>query len=113
MRLSLLLILCLTMTLSFSQNRPTSTPPPDTVYLLKPAHVFDGDSAQLHDDWVVLVRNQKIEAAGPASSITACNAQVIDLPGLTLLPGPSKLTRTSCFIHTARQSGTIKLRTSH
>ena len=88
MRLSLLLFLCLTMTLSFSQNRPTSTPPTDTVYLLKPAHVFDGDSAQLHDDWVVLVRNQKIEAAGPASSITPpTNAKVIDLPGLTLLPG--------------------------
>src|SRR6185503_8297154 len=76
------------MTLSFSQNRPTSTPPPDNVYLLKPAHVFDGDSARLHDDWVVLVRNQKIEAAGPASSITPPpNAKVIDLPGLTLLPG--------------------------
>ena len=88
MRLSLLLIFCLTMTLSFSQNRPTSTPPPDNVYLLKPAHVFDGDSAQLHDDWVVLVRNQKIEAAGPARSITPPpNAKVIDLPGLTLLPG--------------------------
>src|SRR5258708_40377140 len=23
--------------------------PPDTVYLLKPAHIFDGESAQLHD----------------------------------------------------------------
>ena len=88
MRLSLLLIFCLTMTLSFSQNRPTPTPPPENVYLLKPAHVFDGDSAQLHDDWVVLVRNQKIEAAGPARSITPPpNAKVIDLPGLTLLPG--------------------------
>jgi imidazolonepropionase-like amidohydrolase len=42
----------------------------------------------LHDDWVVLVRNQKIEAAGPSSSITTpANAKVIDLPGLTLLPG--------------------------
>ena len=88
MRLSLLLIFCLTMTLSFSQNRPTPTPPPENVYLLKPAHVFDGDSAQLHDDWVVLVRNQQIEAAGPASSITPPpNAKVIDLAGLTLLPG--------------------------
>ncbi|HEY6805265.1 MAG TPA: amidohydrolase family protein [Pyrinomonadaceae bacterium] len=71
-----------------TQNRPTTTPPPDTVYLLKPAHVFDGDSAQLHDGWVILVRNQKIEAVGPAGSVNApANAQTIDLPGLTLLPG--------------------------
>jgi imidazolonepropionase-like amidohydrolase len=61
---------------------------PETVYLLKPAHVFDGESAQLHDNWVVLVRGEKIEAAGPAGSITApAGAKVIDLAGLTLMPG--------------------------
>src|SRR6186997_598669 len=88
MRLSLLIIFCLTMTLSFSQNRPTPTPPPENVYLLKPAHVFDGDSAQLHDDWVVLVRGKKIEAAGPLNSINAPrDVKVIDMPGLTLMPG--------------------------
>jgi imidazolonepropionase-like amidohydrolase len=62
--------------------------PPETVYLLKPAHVFDGESAQLHDDWAVLVRGQKIEAAGPLNSLNAPrDAKVIDLPGLTLMPG--------------------------
>jgi imidazolonepropionase-like amidohydrolase len=67
-------------------QRPT--PPPETVYLLKPAHVFDGESAQLHDNWAVLVRGEKIEAVGPASSISgASSAKVIDLPGLTLMPG--------------------------
>jgi len=61
---------------------------PETVYLLKPAHVFDGESAQLHDNWVVLVRGEKIEAAGPAGSISApAGAKVIDLAGLTLMPG--------------------------
>ena len=61
---------------------------PETVYLLKPAHVFDGESAQLHDNWVVLVRGEKIEAAGPAGNITApAGAKVIDLAGLTLMPG--------------------------
>jgi len=64
------------------------TTPPETVYLLKPAHVFDGESAQLHDNWVVLVRGEKIEAAGPASSVNVpANAKLIDLPGLTLMPG--------------------------
>jgi imidazolonepropionase-like amidohydrolase len=66
-----------------------STPnPPDTLYLLKPAHIFDGESAQLHDNWVVLVRGEKIEAVGPASQIKApADAKVIDLPGMTLMPG--------------------------
>lgn len=64
------------------------TPAPETVYLLKPAHVFDGDSAQLHDNWAILVRGQKIEAVGPASGINApAEAKTIELAGLTLMPG--------------------------
>jgi imidazolonepropionase-like amidohydrolase len=88
MRCSLLLVLCLLMqTPLFLQNRAPS-PQSETVYLLKPARVFDGESAQLHDGWVVLVRGQKIEAAGPASTVNVpTNATIIDLPGLTLLPG--------------------------
>lgn len=60
----------------------------ETFYLLKPAHVFDGESAQLHDGWSVLVRGEKIEAAGPAGEIKAPgDAKVIELPGMTLMPG--------------------------
>jgi imidazolonepropionase-like amidohydrolase len=61
--------------------------PPDAVYLLKPAHIFDGESAQLHDNWVVLVRGNRIEAVGPANEVKATDAKVIDLPGMTLMPG--------------------------
>ena len=46
------------------------TKPPETVYLLRPAHIFDGESAQLQDSWVVLVRGEKIEvvcAGDPAA----------------------------------------------
>lgn len=72
----------------FAQTPSTTPKPPDTVYLLKPAHIFDGESAQLHDGWVVLVHGQKIEAVGPASEIKVpADAKVIDLPGLTLMPG--------------------------
>lgn len=71
-----------------AQSQSTTTRPPDTVYLLKPAHVFDGESAQLHDGWVVLVRGEKIEAVGPANEIKApADAKVIELPGMTLMPG--------------------------
>jgi imidazolonepropionase-like amidohydrolase len=71
-----------------AQTQLSAAKPPDTVYLLKPAHIFDGESAQLHDGWVVLVRNEKIEAVGPASGIKVpLEAKVIELPGMTLMPG--------------------------
>ncbi len=56
--------------------------------LLKPARVFDGIAPQPHAGWVVLVRGQRIAAAGPADQVPApADARVIDLPGMTLLPG--------------------------
>jgi imidazolonepropionase-like amidohydrolase len=58
----------------------------ENIYLLKPARVFDG--ATLHDGWVVLVRGEKIEAAGPTASVNVpANAKTVDLPGQTLMPG--------------------------
>ena len=86
MRCSLLLLLCLSLLIVPQAQRPA--PAPETVYLLKPARVFDGESAQLHDNWAILVRAQKIEAVGPAAGIqTPADAKTIDLPGLTLMPG--------------------------
>src|SRR5437899_6173855 len=71
-----------------AQTQSPAPKPPETIYLLKPAHIFDGESAQLHDGWVVLIHGQKIEAVGPTSEIKApADAKVIDLPGLTLMPG--------------------------
>jgi imidazolonepropionase-like amidohydrolase len=55
-------------------------------YLLRPSRVFDGEA--MHDGWVVVVRGQRIESAGPAASVTApADAEPIDLAGDTLLPG--------------------------
>jgi imidazolonepropionase-like amidohydrolase len=84
MRCSLLLLLCLAVLFPNAQTQRSS--PPETVFVLKPAHIFDGESAQLHDNWVVIVRGEKIEAVGPAGAVPA-GAKVIDLPGLTLMPG--------------------------
>jgi imidazolonepropionase-like amidohydrolase len=84
MRLLLLCFVCLTMLLPPTQQ----TAPPETDYLLKPAHVFDGESDQLHDNWAVLVHGDKIVQVGPATGITPpAGAKVIELPGLTLMPG--------------------------
>jgi hypothetical protein len=76
MRLALLFLLCFIIAFPAVTERPsaqtqTQPKPPDTVYLLKPAHIFDGESAQLHDGWVVLVRGEKIESVGPASEVKA------------------------------------------
>ena len=92
MRCALLLFLCFAFPLTqMNPSAQTQAPfpkPPDTVYLLKPAHIFDGESAQLHDGWVVLVRGERIEAAGPANEIKIpAEAKAIELPGMTLMPG--------------------------
>jgi imidazolonepropionase-like amidohydrolase len=58
----------------------------DSVFLLKPANVFDGE--QMHANWWVLVKGNKIAEAGNANSFTVpVNAKVIDLKDKTLLPG--------------------------
>jgi imidazolonepropionase-like amidohydrolase len=87
MRLSLLLLLCLAVFLPARQTPQVN--PFQSSYLLKPARVFDGESEQLHDDWVVLVRGDKMIEVGPAGSITLRDklTKQIDLPGLTLMPG--------------------------
>jgi imidazolonepropionase-like amidohydrolase len=54
--------------------------------VLRPARVFDGEA--MHEGWVVVVRGQRIEAAGAAASVTTpVGARVIDLPDTTLMPG--------------------------
>src|SRR5437763_611976 len=75
---SLLVILfCCCVTFTFSQTN-------DTVYLLKPDRVFDGE--QMHEGWQVLVENNKIIVAGNNIS-NPSNAKIIELKGCTLLPG--------------------------
>jgi imidazolonepropionase-like amidohydrolase len=57
------------------------------VILLRPAEVWT-PGEPMHQGWVVLVQGQRIVAAGPAADVTApAGAEVIDLPGQTLIPG--------------------------
>jgi imidazolonepropionase-like amidohydrolase len=58
------------------------------VIVLKPARVFDGVAVKPHEGWVVVVRGDRIDSAGPANEVkTPDGARVIDLPDMTLLPG--------------------------
>lgn len=63
---------------------PTAQTPP-AGYLLKPARVFDG--LQMREGAVVHVRGDRIVAIGAPAVVAAPGAEVIDLPGTTLLPG--------------------------
>lgn len=72
--LTLTLLTCLQV---FSQT--------DKYILLKPDRVFDGENMQT--GWIVLVKNQKIEAAGPMNFKLPAGTEVIELKGMTLLPG--------------------------
>jgi imidazolonepropionase-like amidohydrolase len=67
-----------------AQLAPPASLQPETVVVLQPDRVFDGET--MHAGWNVVVRNDRIEAAGPALAPPA-GAQRIALPGTTLLPG--------------------------
>ena len=56
--------------------------------VLHAARVFDAIAPAPHTGWDVIVTGDRITAAGPAGAATRpAGARVIDLPGMTLLPG--------------------------
>ncbi|HWZ16235.1 MAG TPA: amidohydrolase family protein [Mucilaginibacter sp.] len=58
----------------------------DNYTLFKPDRVFDGE--QMHVGWWVLVSGNQIEAVGEPGSISApASAKIIELKGMTLMPG--------------------------
>jgi imidazolonepropionase-like amidohydrolase len=67
--------------------RPSAAQTPEVI-VLRPDRVFDGVTPGLHSDWVVVVAGERIAAAGPEGRVPRpSEAWVIDLPGLTLMPG--------------------------
>jgi imidazolonepropionase-like amidohydrolase len=55
--------------------------------LLLPAAVWDGVADAPHRGWAVLVRGERIAAAGPAAGMKAEGAERVELPNTTLIPG--------------------------
>lgn len=67
--------------------------------LLKPAKVWTAENAgPPHEGWVVLVKDGKIAAVGPVAQIDATGAELVDLPGATLIPGLMDL-HSHLFLH--------------
>lgn len=57
-------------------------------YLLEPAAVWSPSDAQPHPGWVVAVEGDRIVGVGPKGSVKApAGAEVVALPGQTLIPG--------------------------
>ncbi|MDQ2664377.1 MAG: amidohydrolase family protein [Gemmatimonadota bacterium] len=61
-------------------------PADSSATFITPARVFDGMT--MHDGWSVLVRGERIVAAGPSGGITVpAGSRRVTLPGATLMPG--------------------------
>ncbi|HVO33967.1 MAG TPA: amidohydrolase family protein [Gemmatimonadales bacterium] len=87
--LSLAAAAALPQALGAQPARPSApSPPPPASMVLVPARVFDGVTLQLQSGWEVVVTGDRIVAAGPRGSVTRpAGARVIELQGLTLMPG--------------------------
>lgn len=67
--------------------------------LLKPARVWTAeDAGPPREGWAVLVRDDRIAAVGPAAQLATPDAEVVDLPGATLIPGLMDL-HSHLFLH--------------
>src|SRR5215204_3269037 len=78
--------MCVAGTRAWAQGAASTTTSPDTAAtLLLADRVFDG--TDVHDAWGVLVRGERIVAAGPVSTLAQGSVRRIALPGTTLLPG--------------------------
>src|SRR5258708_36062609 len=84
---ALLVLLVLHVPAVSAQPAPAGSGPARSI-VLEPDLVWDGASDAPQRGWVVLVRGARIEAAGPASAVTApAGAEHIALAGTTLMPG--------------------------
>jgi imidazolonepropionase-like amidohydrolase len=63
-----------------------SAQPAPSIVVLQPDRVFDGEA--MRTGWMVVVRGERIDAAGPMASMTVpAGARTIVLKGTTLMPG--------------------------
>ena len=78
---------------------PLASAADSATVLLRPARVWNGTDAAAHAGWVVLVRGTTIEAVGPEAAVAVpADAQRVELPGATLVPGLMDL-HSHLFLH--------------
>lgn len=80
---------------------PTAGQTAAPVTVVRASWLIDGSGAPPVANAVIVVRGDRIEAVGPAASVTIpAGARVIDLPGHTLLPG-----LIDCHVHITGMPG--------
>jgi imidazolonepropionase-like amidohydrolase len=85
--LTLTVIVTATAASAAADNPPVSQAAPSAATLLRPARVWT-TGEPVHEGWVVLTQGSRIVAAGPENAVRRpAGAQVIELPGATLVPG--------------------------
>jgi imidazolonepropionase-like amidohydrolase len=83
--LSRLMLLAAFILLAVARSAAADAP---ASFVLKPARVFDGVSDRVHEGWIVVVDGERIAQVGPKNEIKVPDgARVIELAGMTLLPG--------------------------
>jgi imidazolonepropionase-like amidohydrolase len=80
----IVMVAALSIVATNAQQSPVAARQPDRVTVLQPARVFDGET--MHNGWTVIVRGERVEAAGPSLAVPT-GAETIALPGTTLMPG--------------------------
>jgi len=73
------------LSLVFVLSNPDTRAQEQTLFVLQPDRVFDGET--VHTGWIVVVQGTRIQSAGPAASAPPPGAQSVPLPGTTLMPG--------------------------
>jgi imidazolonepropionase-like amidohydrolase len=95
--------LALSLASAAAQTSVTGTPPAEVqnaaVTLLRPSRVFDAEDGKAHEDWVVLVKGDRIAAVGPKAQVAfPGGTKTIELPGMTLMPGLMDI-HSHIFLH--------------
>ncbi|MGA2362184.1 MAG: amidohydrolase family protein [Candidatus Aminicenantales bacterium] len=96
--------LALSLASAAAQKGTAGTPPAGiqnaaAATLLRPARVFDAEDGKTHEDWVVLVKGDRIAAVGPKAQVAfPGGTKTIELPGMTLLPGLMDI-HSHIFLH--------------
>lgn len=86
-RRSILHLLCLAALSPLGAQQPAAGESAPAV-LLRPARVYDGVSDRSREGLVVLVQGERIAAIGTPAEVNAGkDVRIVELPGLTLLPG--------------------------
>jgi imidazolonepropionase-like amidohydrolase len=73
--------------IGFAAAQPSQQPPAKTTIVVIPGRILDVKTGRYVIGQAIVIEGSKIVRIGPAGAVNAENAQIINLPNLTVLPG--------------------------